>query len=77
MLPGLPLVPGGCEPEPSLPPPAVPVIPVRCNVPDYAGPALTWPPGWAGLWRGLPEPRLAVPAPKIKLSGIASDVLLP
>jgi hypothetical protein len=59
--------------QPALPP--VPVIAVRRNVPDYAGPALTWPPGWAGLWRGLPEPRLATPAPKIRLPGISSDAL--
>jgi hypothetical protein len=29
---------------------ALPVVAVRRGVPDYAGPALPWPPGWAGLW---------------------------
>jgi len=29
----------------------LPVIPVRAGVPEYAGPALPWPPGWAGLLR--------------------------
>ena len=53
--------------------PPVPVIAVRRNVPDYAGPALTWPPGWAGLWRGLP---MAAPAtPRISLSGVPDDAL--
>lgn len=32
-------------------PASVPVIPVRCNVPSYAGPALPWPPGWNRMWR--------------------------
>jgi hypothetical protein len=31
-------------------PAALPIIAVRCGVPDYAGPDLPWPPGWAGLW---------------------------
>jgi hypothetical protein len=32
--------------------PVMPVIAVRRGVADYAGPALPWPPGWAGLWTG-------------------------
>ena len=32
-------------------PATVPVIPVRRGLPDYAGPALPWPPGWDRLWR--------------------------
>ncbi len=30
--------------------PAVPVVPVRANLPPYSGPDIAWPPGWAGLW---------------------------
>jgi hypothetical protein len=30
--------------------PAVPVIPVRANLPPYSGETIGWPPGWAGLW---------------------------
>lgn len=47
--------------------PIVPVIPVRRGVPEYAGPALAWPPGWTGLWtktRSLPQP-----APIVNLTG--------
>ena len=33
-------------------PDSLPVIPLRANVPAYAGPALPWPPGWAALWSG-------------------------
>jgi hypothetical protein len=34
--------------------PPVPVVPVRAGLPAYAGPAIDWPPGWAGLWtRGM------------------------
>jgi hypothetical protein len=33
-------------PQPS----SVPIIPVRCGVPDYAGPPLPWPPGWNRMW---------------------------
>ena len=31
-------------------PRCLPVIPVRAGVPEYDGPPLPWPPGWAGLW---------------------------
>jgi hypothetical protein len=31
-------------------PHSLPVIPVRRGVPEYAGPALPWPPGWTKLW---------------------------
>ena len=31
-------------------PDALPVIPVRRGVPEYTGPALPWPPGWAKLF---------------------------
>jgi hypothetical protein len=31
-------------------PESLPVIAVRRGVPEYAGPALPWPPGWARLW---------------------------
>jgi len=30
--------------------PPVPVIAVRAGLPAYDGPAIGWPPGWAGLW---------------------------
>lgn len=33
-------------------PPSLPVIPVRRGVPEYKGPELPWPPGWARLWTG-------------------------
>jgi hypothetical protein len=26
------------------------VVPVRAGLPAYAGRAIGWPPGWAGLW---------------------------
>lgn len=32
-------------------PGALPVYPVRHNLPDYNGPELPWPPGWARFWR--------------------------
>lgn len=32
--------------------PPVSVVPVRAGLPPYAGPAIGWPPGWAGLWTG-------------------------
>jgi len=35
-------------------PAAMPVIPLRSNLPPYKGPDLRWPPGWAGLWSHLP-----------------------
>lgn len=38
-------VPGGGTPT-------LPVVAVRSNMPAYQGPALGWPPGWAGLWSG-------------------------
>ncbi|MFI4939273.1 MAG: L-asparaginase [Burkholderiales bacterium] len=47
------------DPNPS----SVPVIPVRRGIPDYAGPALPWPPGWNRMWNtgaipiGEPKPR--------------------
>jgi hypothetical protein len=31
-------------------PEGLPVIPVRRGIPEYAGPTLPWPPGWARLW---------------------------
>ena len=46
--------------------PAVPVIAVRANLPVYAGPALTWPPGWAGLWTRSH----VMPVPAINLTGV-------
>jgi hypothetical protein len=30
----------------------LPVIAVRRGVPEYAGPPLPWPPGWARMWTG-------------------------
>jgi hypothetical protein len=33
----------------------LPVIPVRRNVPAYAGPQLPWPPGWPQRWTGRSE----------------------
>ncbi|WP_050467777.1 hypothetical protein [Herbaspirillum chlorophenolicum] len=29
----------------------LPVIPIRRNVPEYAGPPLPWPPDWRHIWR--------------------------
>jgi len=34
----------------------LPVIPMRRNVPDYAGPPLPWPPGWRHLWKTAGAP---------------------
>jgi hypothetical protein len=30
----------------------LPIIPVRVGVPEYSGPALSWPPGWKKVWTG-------------------------
>jgi hypothetical protein len=49
---------------PAMPP--VPVVAVRATLPPYAGPALSWPPGWAGLW----SRSHALPVPAINLSGV-------
>ena len=43
----------------------VPVIPVRATLPDYTGPDIGWPPGWAGLWTR----RHVMPSPPINLTG--------
>jgi len=32
-------------------PETLPIIGVRRNVPEYAGPPLPWPPGWLPLWK--------------------------
>ena len=40
----------------------VPVVPVRAGLQPYAGPAIGWPPGWAGLWTGTH----VMPAKKVK-----------
>ncbi|MDP5009197.1 MAG: L-asparaginase [Glaciimonas sp.] len=29
----------------------LPIIPVRKGIPEYSGPPLPWPPGWAGMWQ--------------------------
>jgi hypothetical protein len=44
--------------------PPVPVIAVRATLPEYAGPAIAWPPGWAGLWTG----KHVMPAAPIRLT---------
>ncbi|MBC7861237.1 MAG: L-asparaginase [Burkholderiaceae bacterium] len=49
---------------PEMPP--VPVIAVRATLPAYSGPALSWPPGWAGLWSRAH----ALPASPINLNGV-------
>jgi hypothetical protein len=46
-------------------PPPVPVVAVRAGLPAYAGPALGWPPGWAGLWTRTH----AMPTGRISLTG--------
>jgi hypothetical protein len=46
-------------------PPPVPVVAVRAGLPSYAGPAIGWPPGWAGLWSRTH----AMPARRINLTG--------
>ena len=50
-------------------PEGLPVIAVRRGVPDYAGPVLPWPPGWAGLWTSVPAIRLL----RINPAGVPSD----
>jgi hypothetical protein len=45
--------------------PPVPVVPVRAGMPHYNGPAISWPPGWAGLWTR----KHWLPAPRINLTG--------
>jgi hypothetical protein len=45
--------------------PPVPVVPVRASLPAYDGPALGWPPGWAGLWTRAH----VMPAPPIDITG--------
>jgi hypothetical protein len=44
--------------------PPVPVMPVRATLPEYSGPVIGWPPGWAGIWTRTH----AMPAPKIRLT---------
>ncbi len=46
--------------------PAVPVVAVRATLPEYAGAAISWPPGWAGLWTRAH----VLPAPRINLTGV-------
>jgi hypothetical protein len=46
--------------------PPVPVIAVRAGLAPYAGPGLSWPPGWAGLWTRSH----VLPAPPISLTGV-------
>lgn len=49
-------------------PAGVPIMAVRRGVPDYAGPALPWPPGWARLWNhggGLIQPAESTAANRI------------
>jgi hypothetical protein len=45
--------------------PPVPVVAVRAGLPAYAGLDIGWPPGWAGLWRGVH----VLPTPRIDLTG--------
>jgi hypothetical protein len=45
--------------------PPVPVVPVRAGLPAYSGPAIGWPPGWAGLWTR----RHAMPSVKPNFTG--------
>lgn len=52
-------------------PDSLPVIPVRKTVPEYCGPSLPWPPGWAGLWRNT---TLAAPAAKLNKLILPSGV---
>jgi hypothetical protein len=49
--------------------PPVPVIPVRAGLAPYDGPAIGWPPGWAGLWTRTH----VMPAPKITIPGIKPE----
>jgi hypothetical protein len=41
--------------------PPVPVVPVRVGLPAYAGPAIDWPPGWAGMWTRRHEMPMRTP----------------
>ncbi|HEY5800507.1 MAG TPA: L-asparaginase [Burkholderiaceae bacterium] len=41
---------------------SVPVVAVRAGVAPYEGPALPWPPGWAGLWSGQRHTEFILPA---------------
>ena len=43
-------------------PASLPIIPLRANLPPYAGPELPWPPGWSALWSRT-RPFLATSAP--------------
>ena len=53
---------------------AMPVVPVRREVPAYQGPDLSWPPGWADSWRNqnhvLPQSR----ARSLASLGLISDM---
>ncbi len=42
----------GWDPRDGETPQNLPVIPIRRGIPEYQGPALAWPPGWARLWTG-------------------------
>ena len=48
----------------------VPIIAVKRNVPEYSGPALSWPPGWTRLWtHSSPTVRHAVSAAPPSFAG--------
>ena len=48
--------------------PPVPVVPVRAGLAPYTGPAITWPPGWSGMWTRAH----VLPAPPLNLTGETS-----
>jgi hypothetical protein len=53
----------------------LPVIPVRRNVPAYAGPSLPWPPGWPQRWTGRSDLMVPRSFNLVKLGpGTPSDI---
>jgi hypothetical protein len=58
-------------------PASLPIIPVRRGIPEYTGPALPWPPGWANLWGGVhlaSSTDTLLPSAKKGPAGAPSDV---
>lgn len=51
LLPGYMYSLNGKQDEESIFPEFIPIHPVRRNLPEYAGPALAWPPGWKNVFR--------------------------
>lgn len=48
----------------------LPVIAVRSGIPEYSGPLLPWPPGWANMWHNVD---IALPAARLTKPGLPTN----